>query len=256
MKQGVYQDTMFEQSLLLNDSMARKSGALAASLSAQILFTGVLVLIPLAYQEVLPIVKQSIPLAVPILTPPPPELPAQQQPVESSALPRLRAPSRPFIAPKTPPNASARPFVEALDSPPTGLQMTGPAGTSHLPFGDTGISRPDIAAPTEHQTAATPVKPDGPPVRLGGRVLEAQLIKKVVPVYPPLARVARVSGTVHLEGILSKDGTIRNLQVLSGHPLLVRAALDAVRQWVYRPTQLNGEPVEVIAPIDVVFSLN
>ena len=61
---------------------------------------------------------------------------------------------------------------------------------------------------------------------------------------------------MHLEGILAKDGTIRNLQVLSGHPLLVPAALEAVRKWVYRPTLLNGVPVEVIAPIDVVFMLN
>ncbi len=61
---------------------------------------------------------------------------------------------------------------------------------------------------------------------------------------------------MHLEGVVSKDGTIRNLQVLSGHPLLVPAALDAVRQWVYRPTLLNSVPVEVIAPIDVVFTLN
>jgi protein TonB len=93
-------------------------------------------------------------------------------------------------------------------------------------------------------------------VRQGGDVVAAKLVKKVIPVYPALARQARVSGTVHLEGILAKDGTIRNLQVLNGHPLLVAAAVDAVRQWVYRPTLLNGVPVEVIAPIDVVFMLN
>lgn len=247
---------MFEQSLLLNDSMARKSGAFAASLSAQILFTGVLILVPLAYQEVLPIVKQSIPLAGPILTPLPPELPAQQQQQQSSPLPRLRGPSRPFVAPKTPPTSSPRPFVDALDNAPPVLSIAGGSASSHLPFGDTTISRSDIAAPPDHTATAIPVKPDGPPVRLTSTILAAQLIKKVVPAYPALARQARVSGTVHLEGIVSKDGTIRNLQVLSGHPLLVPAAVDAVRQWVYRPTLLNSVPVEVIAPIDVVFSLN
>jgi protein TonB len=61
---------------------------------------------------------------------------------------------------------------------------------------------------------------------------------------------------VRLTSIIAKDGTIRNLQVISGHPLLVGAAVDAVRQWVYRPTLLNGEPVEVLCPIDVTFSLN
>ncbi len=248
---------MFEQSLLLNDSMARKSGAFAASLSAQILFTGVLILVPLAYQEVLPLVKQSIPLAVPILTPPPPELPAQPQ-QQSSALPRLRVPSHVFIAPRTPPNTSPQPLVDSLDNPPPALLPTGSTGLSRLPFSETGIARPDIVAPPEHQATATatPVKPDGPPVRLSEGVLAAQLIKKVVPPYPALARQARVSGTVRLEGVVSKDGTIRNLRVLSGHPLLVPAAVDAVRQWLYRPTLLNSVPVEVIAPIDVVFTLN
>ena len=71
-----------------------------------------------------------------------------------------------------------------------------------------------------------------------------------------LGRQARVSGTVRLQGIIGKDGSIQQLQVLSGPPLLINAALDAVRQWLYRPTLLNGEPVEVIAPIDVIFRLS
>ena len=246
---------MFEQSLLVNDSMARKSGAFAASLSAQILFTGVLILTPLTYQQMVPLVKQTIPLAVPVLTPPPPELSAQPQ-QQSSALPRLRVPTHVFVAPRTPPTSSPQPFVDAPDNPPPALPLTSGTGPSHLPFSDTGISRLDIPAPPEHTAVAKPVKADGPPVRVSEGVLAAQLIKKVVPAYPPLARQARVSGTVRLEGIVSKDGTIRNLRVLSGHPLLTAAALDAVRQWVYRPTLLNSVPVEVIAPIDVVFTLN
>ncbi len=131
---------MFEQSLLLNDSMARKSGAFAASLSAQILFTGVLILVPLAYQEVLPIVKQAVPLAGPILTPPPPELPAQPQ-QQSSALPRLRVPSHVFIAPRTPPNTSPQPFVDSLDNPPPSYCQDGRPGLISPPFSDTGITR-------------------------------------------------------------------------------------------------------------------
>jgi len=71
-----------------------------------------------------------------------------------------------------------------------------------------------------------------------------------------LARTMRVSGVVHLVGIIAKDGTIRNLELISGNPLLARAAIDAVRQWVYKPTLLNGEAVEVIAPIDVNFTLS
>jgi protein TonB len=83
----------------------------------------------------------------------------------------------------------------------------------------------------------------------------AKLIRKVIPVYPLLARTARISGVVHLIGTIAKDGTIRNLQLIGGHPLLSRAAMEAVSRWVYEPTLLNGEPVEVIAPIEVSFTL-
>ena len=84
----------------------------------------------------------------------------------------------------------------------------------------------------------------------------AKLVRKILPEYPPLAKSARISGVVHLIGIISRDGTIRNLQLVSGHPLLARAAMEAVQQWVYKPTLLNGEPVEVMAPIDVYFNLS
>jgi periplasmic protein TonB len=84
----------------------------------------------------------------------------------------------------------------------------------------------------------------------------AKLVNQVIPVYPQIAKIAGVSGTVQLLGTISKDGTIRNLQVISGNPLLVPAAVDAVRQWIYRPTLLSGEPVEVIAPIEVRFILS
>lgn len=244
---------MFEQSLLVNDSMARKSGAFAASLSAQILFTGVLILIPLAYQEVMPLVKLSVPLVLPVVTPlRPPELPTQPH----SSLPvRLNERHVFTLPPRRVPTTSVQQIVDSFDNEPAVPIVDN--GFSHLPISSVANIRPDIAAPP----ALTPVKqvpqvPDASPLRLGGEVVSAKLIKKVVPIYPALARQARVSGTVHLEGILAKDGTIRNLQVLNGHPLLVAAAVDAVRQWVYRPTLLNGVPVEVIAPIDVVFMLN
>ena len=92
-------------------------------------------------------------------------------------------------------------------------------------------------------------------IRQGGAVTQASLINRVNPVYPPLARQTRVAGTVRLHAIISKQGTVQQLEVLSGHPLLVQSALDAVRQWRYRPTLLNGEPVEVDTTIDVIFSL-
>ena len=94
------------------------------------------------------------------------------------------------------------------------------------------------------------------PIRVGGNVQAARIVNRVQPVYPPLARQTRISGTVRLHAIISRDGTIQQLEVISGHPLLQQAALDAVRQWRYQPTLLNGEPVEVDTTIDVIFSLN
>ncbi|MBV8903384.1 MAG: energy transducer TonB [Acidobacteriia bacterium] len=84
----------------------------------------------------------------------------------------------------------------------------------------------------------------------------ARLVKRIEPVYAAIAKQARVSGTVELTGIIGADGRIRELRVLRGHPLLAKAALDAVRQWIYEATLLNGEPVEVIAPVTVTFRLN
>jgi protein TonB len=87
-------------------------------------------------------------------------------------------------------------------------------------------------------------------------VQSAKLVRQPKPTYPPLARQARISGVVKFNAVIAKDGTIQNLTMISGHPLLVQAATEAVRQWVYQPTLLNGEPVEVITTIDVNFTLS
>ena len=83
----------------------------------------------------------------------------------------------------------------------------------------------------------------------------ASIINKVTPQYPPIAKTAHVSGTIILHAIISKDGSIQELQYVSGPPLLMKAAMDAVKEWRYKPTLLNGEPVEVDTTIDVVFTL-
>ena len=85
---------------------------------------------------------------------------------------------------------------------------------------------------------------------------QASLIRQVRPPYPPLAKQARIQGAVVLEAVISKEGIIINLKVISGHPWLIPSALDAVRQWRYKPTLLNNEPVEVLTNIRVNFSLD
>ena len=90
---------------------------------------------------------------------------------------------------------------------------------------------------------------------MGGNVQAAKLIHEVEPEYPLLARDARIGGTVRLQAIISREGKVEDLKLLSGQPLLVQAAMDAVKQWIYKPTFFNGTPVEVLTEVDVHFSL-
>jgi protein TonB len=108
------------------------------------------------------------------------------------------------------------------------------------------ISSTPVAVPK----VATPQR-----IRVSAGVTEGLLIHKVQPTYPPLARSARIQGTVVLQAVIGKDGTIQNLRAVSGHPMLTPAAIDAVRQWRYKPYFLNGEPVEVDTQITVNFTL-
>jgi protein TonB len=106
---------------------------------------------------------------------------------------------------------------------------------------------------------AVPVVPSPPPTVRPPRIshmMVGNLIYRVQPIYPPLARAARVQGQVMIRAVISRNGTIENLQTISGHPMLVRAALDAVLQWRYRPYILNGDPVEVETQVTVNFSLS
>jgi TonB family protein len=99
--------------------------------------------------------------------------------------------------------------------------------------------------------------PQGEPrfVRIGARVAEANLTGRVDPVYPPLARAARVQGTVEFTVTIDETGRVTDAKLVSGHPLLVQAAKEAVMQWMYRPTFLNGQPVKVMTTVDVPFRL-
>jgi TonB family protein len=120
--------------------------------------------------------------------------------------------------------------------------------------------------PMRMQMNVAPPPPPPPPpgggsgapsrIRVGANVQQANLINQVPPVYPPLAMQAKIEGVVQMSAIIDKEGRVANLQLMSGHPLLVPAALEAVKQWVYKPTLLNGQPVEVATQINVNFSLS
>ena len=116
---------------------------------------------------------------------------------------------------------------------------------------------PKAPAATPMASLATPASTGAPQsIRVGGNVQQANLIYQVRPVYPPDAKAARIQGTVKLNVTIAPDGTVKDIQVASGQPLLVAAALPAVKEWVYKPTLLNGNPVEVITTVDVNFTLS
>jgi protein TonB len=146
-----------------------------------------------------------------------------------------------------PPDVLARPCFNCVIGP----TPIGPAGTI---LGDFHIGPPPMIRPAEH-VVPTVTPPLAPRLRLGGNVRLAQPVHRAEPIYPRVAIIARVSGPVELEGVIGTDGRIHELRALRGNPLLVPAALEAVRQWVYEPTLLNGNPVEVVAPITVNFRL-
>jgi len=129
----------------------------------------------------------------------------------------------------------------------------GPANSLVKPWGD----RPPGWNPGPTSASGSEVSAPAGPVRIpvAPGVQEAKILNKVLPVYPPLARQARISGTVQLRALISKEGTIEELEVISGPPLLIQSAITAVQQWRYQRTLLLGEPVEVETFIDVIFTL-
>src|SRR5260370_17648570 len=92
--------------------------------------------------------------------------------------------------------------------------------------------------------------------RIGGNRQATQILSTPKPAYPPEAKQARIQGVVKLSVIIGKDGTVQDIKAMSGQPILVPASLEAVRQWIYKPTLLNGQPVEVETVVDVNFTLS
>jgi periplasmic protein TonB len=131
-----------------------------------------------------------------------------------------------------------------------------PGGGNDIP-GATGDGSRIPGGSDEGPAAVLPPPPPRPsaPVRRSEGVMEASLIRRIQPVYPIVAKTAHISGTVELRAIIATDGSVRQLQVLSGNPILAQAAVTAVREWRYSPTRLNGLDVEVDTLITVHFVL-
>jgi protein TonB len=249
---------MFEQTFV-DGGKTRKTWTVLISFIAQILVIVVAILIPMIYFDALPKSQLSSFLVAPPPPPPPPPPPAAAPPKVIKIIPRQFDAGR-LTAPKQVPKEVAMIKEEELPPPSSGGVIGGVPGG--VPGGSAGGIIGGIigSVPTAAPPPPPPVKVEKPVtpqrIRVGGQVQAAKLIRQPKPIYPPLAKQARISGHVLLNAIIGKDGTIQNLTVASGHPLLVPAAMEAVKQWVYQPTLLNGEAVEVVTQIDVNFTLS
>ena len=242
---------MFEQAVLCPAPVRR--WAMTLGFTCQMLVIAGALAAPLLWPQLLP--RTQILTSIFAPTPPPAEL---KEAVVPHVIPvrRWHAEGLTWYQPARVPSTVAL-LDEAPDAPPgvPGGTLNGPVtGLLNAVIAMAAPRRPPEPVPA---AAAKPVAP-APPQRIHvtSSLEAARLIHRVDPAYPPLAQVGRISGTVELAGVIGTDGRIRELRATSGHPLLVRAALDAVRQWVYRPTVLGGAAVEVETTITVVFRLN
>ncbi len=249
---------MFEQSLMENNIQTKTSWTVALSFGIQILMIVVALLIPLLNYYEIPLTELSTFLVAPPPPPPPPPPPIEV--IVKKVIPK-EFDAGVLTQPKAIPDQVAI-IDEDAAPPPAGIAgvVGGVGGSAGGQLGGVlgGIisNTPSVAPPPP----PPPVKKAPPPtpkrIRVGGAVQKARLLRQVQPQYPPLARQARIQGTVKLTAVIAKDGTIQELKVLNGHPLLIPAALQAVKQWRYKPTLLNGTAVEVVTQIDVNFTLS
>jgi protein TonB len=250
---------MFEQITLADNAGRNKPWSFAASITAQSVLVAAALTLPMlhvAQLETKMPVSLYLPRAIGSLEP-------VRQANARSGAPNANLLTQPlrtyktFVAPSRIPTRVS-PGPDLPGTPIYGFEGGGGGGAGNnidlsglvtLPYQPLAVPPPTPPRPVAQAPAQQP------PFRVGSGVQAAKLEFGPKPVYPPLAKQARISGTVMLAAHISTDGHIQNLRVISGHPMLVQAAIEAVRQWVYRPTLLNGQPVEVLTDIQVNFAL-
>ena len=243
---------MFDDLVISSAHPSRTNKPWAVTLSAiiQACIVGVFILIPLLVTEALP--KQMLTtflVAPPPPPPPPPPAVAVKIVKPVARLIQQGKLTAPTVIPKKvniikeqelPPDVGA---VGVVGGVPGGMPGGSAGGVLGGIIGGTGGGPPPPPKPVQQR------------IRVGGNVQAAKLIRQPLPVYPQIAKTAHIQGTVVLHAIISKDGSVQEVQYISGPPLLMRSAMDAVKQWRYQPTTLNGEAVEVDTTISVVFTL-
>jgi protein TonB len=248
---------MFEHTVVGIQDESHQPWTLAVSFLGQCLLLSLGILIPLIYTDTLP----GGQWVAQLLAPPPLAAPRTPAPSAASAAPVRQSPIRlddSFLRQPTRIPVSVALVDDGNRTAPTINILYDPVVTEGGVWGafDGAGSVPAIAVPPPEPVQAPKLPVTSAPVQVGGDVQLAKLIKRTIPTYPYQAKHARVQGLVRLEAIIGEDGTIQKLRALSGHPLLVPAALAAVKRWRYRPTLLNGRPVPVITQVEVRFTLS
>src|ERR1700677_2682286 len=243
---------MFEDSLLESGGRlkTKRGRTTTFAIILEIGLIGIMVLMPLIFTEALP--KQQLMTFLVAPPPPPPPPPPAAAPVHVVHQVQTDIVNG---ALRTPTKIPQKIQMIKEDEAPPSMASAGVVGgvPGGVPGGSAGgviggiISSTPVAVPK----VATPQR-----VRVSSGVSTGLLIRKVQPNYPQLAKQARIQGQVVLQAEISKDGTIQNLQLISGHPMLAPAAIEAVKQWRYKPYLLNGEPVAVETQVVVNFSLS
>jgi protein TonB len=243
---------MFEDSLIESGGRlkTKRGWTSIVSFIIQIGIIGIMVLIPLIFTEALP--KQQLMTFLVAPPPPPPPPPPAAAPVKVVKIVQTDIVNGQLRTPTKIPQKVQ--MIKEDEAPPPVMASTGVVGgvPGGVPGGSMGgvIGSVLSSTPTVAPRVATPQR-----VRVSSGVVSGLLLRKVQPNYPPLARQARIQGVVVLQAQISKDGNIENLQLISGHPMLAPAAIEAVKQWKYKPYLLNGEPVEVETQVQVNFTL-
>lgn len=229
----------------------RRKGAALFSFVVQGLIVGVLVLLPLFFLDTLPAQQ----LVTFLVAPPPPPPPPPPAPPMKAVKMVSQIVNGQLLAPSKIPKSVK--MIKEEEAPPPAMGVAGGV-VGGVPGGQPGgVIGSLITTANRTSTAAVP-KPTEIPKRLvvSQGVSQGMLQSQVDPVYPMIAKRARVQGTVKLHAIISTQGGIESLQVVEGHPMLVAAAMDAVKQWRYKPYLLDGQPVEVETTVFVNFHID
>ncbi len=259
---------MFEQMLLPEGGTHQKRNAALVFVGQALLVLFLVLVVPALF--VLPLPKTDLITELvappPPPPPPPPAAPAVTRTVRTAAVkpvprefniqkfitPKAPIPQEPAIVAAVP----ALPDSAAIGGVPGGVPGGIPGGVVGGTVGGTIGAPPAPAKQQPTQAQAQPAAASPSQIRIGGDVQAAKLTHEVQPAYPRLAKDAHVMGIVKLSATIASNGSVKDLHVVSGNPLLVQAAVNAVKQWTYQPTVLNGKPVEVLTEVDVKFTLS